>query len=391
MPMSMGAPQEIDLSASSAGDVIDPKVVAQAITDNVETTEETTVSKTTLEGDAKIEVEEDGLQIQNEVKDEIIEDDNIDDKLTGDAPEEEEKKEKPESTVDDDTAEPETFKVLAQHFSDEGILEGFSEEMENTPEAFEEMITATVDKQINDYKESFVNPLSKQFLDYLEADGDPGRFMQLVSGPNYSQISDDALAGNEAVQKQVLRAYYTEQGENPEDIEETIQAFEDAGHLEKRSTLALGKLQTLQDNKMQAEMKQQAAAKQAQTEKVNEYIKTLETDIQGRDEIAGFQLTKKAKSDFFDYITKVDPKTGTTKLLSDSQDQEKQLMMSFFYYNNFKFDKLAKKERSKTAQSLAEKLGRHTDTSGKQKSRKKTPSPTSEGTANLSAMKSMFG
>ncbi len=373
---SLGSASEMDLSAES-GEVIDPKVVSAAIVDNEE-------SKN-LANETLIEDEE--LQIEDDLS------------IGIDSPLEEEEKSKEEEAPkkSDELTTPaeeevETFRVLGQHFNDEGILDGFDEEMENTPEAFESMVSKTVENKIQEYKDNLANPISKQFLDYLENDGDPSQFMQLVSGPNYSQVNTETLSENEAMQKQILRAYYQEQGESAEDAEETIQAFEDAGNLDKRSNVALVKLQKMQQAQMDNEMQKQQQSKADQQQKVEEYIKTLETDINKREEIAGFSLTKKDKSKFFDYITKINPKTGTTDLLTDSQDQEKQLQMSFLYYNNFKFDKIEKKAKAKAAVGLSEKLGRFTDTSRKQASRKKTPAVNGEqGEPNLAAMKSLFG
>ena len=376
IPITMGGAQELDLTAS-AGEIIDPKTVAAAIS------EDTTVSDETLTGVAEIENEDTAIIDETKGDEDEV---SVEDEIVVDTT----KKDKKEN-VEEESAEVETFKVLAKHFRDEGILEGYTEEMENTSDAFQDMVTQTVDKGIQDYKDSFANPLSKQFLEYIENDGDPGQFMQLVSGPNYSQVTEEALQGNEAIQKQILRAYYSDQGDSTEDTEETIQAFENAGNLDKRAKVALNKLQKKQTSQLDAEMKQQQLAKSAQTEQINKYIKTLETDINGREEIGGFPLTKKTRADFFDYITKVNPKTGATGLHTDSQDQEKQLLMSFYYYNNFKFDKLAKKVKSNTTQTLMDKLGRHTDVSRKQTSRKQTPVSKEEGSANLTAMKNLFG
>ena len=383
IPMSMGGASEIDVS-TGGGEVIDPRALATQISE--QNTDE--LSETTIGGDETLPVEEDGLQIK---KDDTTNTDPLDEE-EDEKPEGEEAKpaDKPEGKVKEEAGEAETFKVLGSYFHEEGILEGYEEEMENTPEAFESMITKTVDKRVEEYKDSITNPLSKQFLDFIEDGGDPGSFMQLVSGPDYSQVSTQNVEENDAVQKQILRAYYTEQGEDTADIEDTIQAFEDSGHLEKKAQNALGKLQTLQEGKRKEVLQEQRDAKAAQGVKIQEYISNLETDIKGRDEIAGFNLTKKAKSDFFDYITKADPKTGQTKLHADSQDAEKQLMMSFFYYNNFKFDKLAKKVKSNTTKNLAEMLGRHTDPSQKQTTRKQTPAHES-GTSNLGALKAVFG
>tara|TARA_R110000765_G_scaffold93781_3_gene176762 strand:- start:12910 stop:14085 length:1176 start_codon:yes stop_codon:yes gene_type:complete len=376
--MSMGGASEIDVS-TGGGDVIDPRALASQISEQ----EPDDLSDTSIEGDTSIPTEADELQI---ITDDTTTTDSAD--TEDEKPAKEEKAKPAPSTVDNE--ETETFKVLGSYFHEEGILEGYEEGMENTPEAFESMITKTVEKQVEEYKNSFENPLSKQFLDFIEDGGDPGSFMQLVSGPDYSQVTTDAVGDNEGVQKQILRAYYTEQGEDSADIEDTIQAFEDSGHLEKKAQTALGKLQTLQDTKRKEGLQAQRDAKADQATKIQEYIGTLKTDIQGRDEIAGFNLSKKGKSDFFDYITKADSKTGQTKLHMDSQDPEKQLKMSFFYYNNFKFDKLEKQVKSKTTKNLAEMLGRHTDPSQKQTTRKQTPAQES-GANNFGAMKKLFG
>ena len=236
---NMKGAQELDLTAA-AGEVIDPKTVAQAITDSA-AAEDTPEPGMLMDSAAEImlgEEKETGLQIIDDTKKEKKKEDN--------SIENEDKK-----VIPTGDGEPETFKVLAQHFSEEGILDGFDEEMENTPEAFQEMVETTVQKGINDYKENFVNPLSQQFLEFIENNGDPGQFMSLVNGPDYQNISTDSLDSSEGMQKQVLRALYAEQGETPEDIEDTIQAFEDAGNLERRSKVALGKLQKMQASKVQ--------------------------------------------------------------------------------------------------------------------------------------------
>ena len=77
-------------------------------------------------------------------------------------------------------------------------------------------------------------------------------------------------------------------------------------------------------------------------------------------------------------------------MLTDSQDQENQLKMSFFYFNKFNSDKLDKKAKTNSAKSLQSKLGRFTDTSQKQKTNRSTPVESGGGN-NLGAMKSMFG
>ena len=369
---------EIETS-EAGGEVIDPKAIAEAISNEAKAED-----NLGLEIETEVTPKEDDLTIESN--------DNPDD---NDTPAEEAKpenkavEEKPtEETPATEEEDEGTFRVLGEHFYNEGILDGYSDEMENTPEAFQEMIESTVQKGIDDYKSSLNNPISKQFLDYIEDGGDPGQFIQLVSGPDYTQVTPEFLEENEATQKQILKAYYMNQGESQEDAEETIQAFEDAGTLGKKSKVALDKLQKSQVEHRAGEVKRQQQAAAEQKAKVEEYITALKDDISGREEIAGFKLSKKDRAGLFDYITKVDPKTNQTKLLTDSQDPEKQLLMAFFYKNNFKFDKLAKQVKSDTTKTLMEKLGRTTDSATKQKSRKRTPAPKTEiGSFNSSVLK----
>lgn len=367
---------EVDVTGAPTGEVIDPKEVAEQAA-----AEETTE-------DIK---DETNLEPTDDTDDTSSADDNdddsstegTDDTSTGDAGSDgaEDSKEQEE--------EVETFKVLGKHFSDAGIIDGYDDEMENSEEAFQSMIEKTIENGINQYKESFNNPLTKQFVDYLENGGNAGDFMQLVQGPDYSAIDADGLAENEAAQKQVLQAYLIENGESVDEANETIQAFEDAGSLGKKAASALSKLQASQNKKREEALLTQKQKADEHRKSVQEYVTNLETNINSKEEIAGFKLTKKTKSDLFNYITAVD-KTGETQLMKDAKDPDKQLLMAFFHFNDFNFDKLEKKSKSKATNDLMSKLSRTTDTSKKQTTRTRTKTSKDEPGANLGVMKNLL-
>jgi len=367
--MGSGKVEEVDIAGG--GEVIDPQKVAEAV--SAQAADDALDISIGEEEVIIDENKEEGTDDKSKVKDTLEDDDDPDagkslDKegIKTDHPDD-------QALEGDNTGDPETFKILGEHFYNQGILEGYDAEMENTEEAFQSMVQKTIDKGIEDYKNTLSNPVSKQFLDFVENGGDPGQFYSLVSGPDYSKVTPESLEENEAVQKQILRAYYEAQGETPEEIEETIQAFEDAGSLGKKSNTALGRLQKSQTESRNEAITRQKIAKAEEKQQIDDYLDNLQTNINSKEEIAGFKMTKKTQSDLFDYITKVDPKTGQTKLLSDSQDPDKQLMMAFLHFNNFNFTKLEKKTKSAATTDLMSKLGRHTDTSQKQKSRKQTP------------------
>jgi len=372
-----------ELNLADAGDVIDPRTIAAEAADAAAENFE-------LENEDE-EPERPPLDIIDETgadeSDEIIEDEL---ELKDDELEEKPVAKKEVASTEDE--EYETFKVLGKHFSDEGILEGFEDEMENTPEALQSMVTKTVEKGIEEYKDSFKHPMAKQFLDYLEDGGDPGKFVNAVSGPDYNGLTAESIDGDTTIQKQLLRDQLTQAGETAEDIEDLITAFEDGGQLTKRSGIALKKLQKAQSDKISQTAETQKATRAEQIQNNQKILTDLKEKIDGSEDIGGFPLTKKAKNDFYKYITEVDSKTGKTGLMADSTDPKNQLLMSYLYYNKFDMGKLEKKSKTKAVRSLEEKLGRYTDGSAKQKSRRRAKVVKSEpGQLNTGPLKKMFG
>lgn len=367
--------QEIDVSAPDVENVIDPKTIAAEAAEAAAANHE-------LEKEEEIE-EEDSSKEPAPLN--IIDDTN--------KPSKEDKLEETNAvTSNDSDDEYQTFKVLGKHFSDEGILDGFDEDMENTPEALQEMVSKTVEKGIESYKNSFSSPMAKRFLEYIENGGDPGNFIQTVNGPDYTSINSDQLDGETSIQKRLLQDYLSTQGESEEDIEDMITSYEDAGLLQKRSSAALKKLQKAQVDKHEQTISSQKKAKEEQIAKNQQILSDLKEKITESEEIGGFTLTKKIKNDFYSYITEVDPSTGKTGLMSDSSDPKNQLLMSYLYFNKFNFDKLGKKSKTKAAKSLEEKLGRFTDNSAKQKANRRTKVVKHEpGKLNLGPIKKMFG
>ena len=379
VPTGESGASEIDISSPDTENIIDPKTIASAAADAA----------------AEIDVlenEDDPNKAPMDIIDETDKPDEDEEEPEDVVVEKEETKATKDKKPADDNEDYETFKVLGKHFSDEGILNGFDEEMENTPEALQAMVTKTVEAKVDEYKDSFKHPMAKQFLDYLENGGDPGKFVQAVSGVDYSSIESDTVDGNTTIQKQLLRDQLATQGETAEDIEELITAFEDGGQLEKRSKLALGKLQKAQNDKRAATIDAQKETKKEQITRNKEILTELKTKIDGAEEIGGFGLTKKLKGDFYKYITEVDGKSGKTGLQADSSDPENQLLMSYLYFNKFNFDKLGKKSKTSATKSLEEKLGRFSDPSSRNKSRKRTAAAKQEpGRLNLGPLKKQYG
>jgi acyl transferase domain-containing protein len=364
-----GTATEVNLESEAV--VIDPSKVAAAVA--AEDNHDLDNLDTGIIDDTKKE----------EKKEELEDDDDLD------IPEG--KKDEEKEVEEEEEKEGGLYKDVAKHFYDEGILSDLDEDMEDSPEAFQQMIEKTVEKKIADYKDSFQNPTSKQFLEFIENGGDPSQFIQATSGVDYAKIDPEGVSDDIDSQKQILRNWYADQGEDPQDAEDMIQAFEDSGHLEKRSLTGLKKLQRKQEAAKEELIEQQKVQAATRREDNQKILTKLKTDIDSSDDIGGFPVNKKQKGDFYDYITKVNPKTGKTGLMEDSSDEKNQMLMSYLYFNKFNFSKLEKKAKTKETKNLEATLGRYSDGSAKQKSRQRTKADKSDpGKLNLGVMKKLF-
>lgn len=275
-----------------------------------------------------------------------------------------------------DDEEATIFKTLATEFSDKGLLAELGEDFEDSEDGFAALLDKTVEDKVEAYKESLPK-VAKDFIDFVKAGGDPQQFVQSQTNIDYSRIDPDRLVENEAAQKEIVYNLLVKEGYDADEISEEIADYEDGGLLANKAKRALRKMQSYQQ-KEQADMlerqKQEATAAQERQAKMMEDLKK---DIKSREEIAGFGFkNERQKDEFYDYITKVDRKTGKTQLqLANEADPDAQLKMAWLYFNNFNFSKVEKKAKTKATSELKSKLERATDATSRLKSKRKTSSP----------------
>ena len=263
-----------------------------------------------------------------------------------------------EDTISESDSEVSQLGVLANYLKDEGIVDFDEEEFEDTEEGFQNLIKKQITKGVEKYKED-LPPLAQEFIEYVDKGGDPQNFVKATSDVDVSKIDTKMIDGKENLQKQLVAELMRREGFSQEDILSDIQDFVDGGLISKRATRALGKLKTMQKDTRQDLLRKQEEASQAKEAEYSNFLTSLKDDIETREEIAGFPVAKKAKKDFYDYITKPDRKTGKTRLVMDSEgDEDSQIKMAWLYYNKFDFSKVEKKARSKAASSLKANLER---------------------------------
>jgi cbb3-type cytochrome oxidase cytochrome c subunit len=315
--------------------------------------------------DKRTSKKDDNFKIQNRMNDDEEEEEEEEDEEEEDEDEEEEepqskKKEKKatkkEEEEEDDSNESDSpFKTFASFLHEKGIADYDPEDFEDSEEGLLKMMDTTVKKSIEKYKES-VPKAAKEFLEYLEAGGDPKTYVEKsTSMPNYKALSEEAL-GKESVQKAIIGDWLAAEGYTDEEIEEMVEDFEESGLLEKQAKRMHPKLVKKQENFEGSILEDQKKAREAQIEAHEAYIADIKKTIDAADEIAGFELPTRKKEEFFKYITEAN-KEGKTKLLADIEaDPQAQLKMAWLMYNKFDLSKIEKKVKTKVASKLRDSL-----------------------------------
>tara|TARA_R110002050_G_scaffold116946_1_gene233601 strand:- start:26213 stop:27391 length:1179 start_codon:yes stop_codon:yes gene_type:complete len=255
--------------------------------------------------------------------------------------------------------------VIANFLKEEGIVDFEEEEFDDSEEGFQTLIQNEIKKGIEKYKTD-LDPLAQEFIEYVDKGGNPQDFVKATSDVDFSKIDDKMIDGKENLQKQLVAELMRRDGFTQEEISADIQDFVDGGLIAKRATRALSKLKQMQTKDRQNLLRDQDDKSKQKAKDHQEFLVSLKEDIDTREEIAGFGISKKAKKDFYNYITEVDRKTGKTRLVSDSEaDKDSQLKMAWLYYNKFNFSKIEKKARTKATSSLKANLERASNISTK--------------------------
>jgi len=291
-------------------------------------------------------------------------DDTSKEELSSDNLEIQYKKEIPEGEVTEEQLESEDSEeisqigVVANFLKEEGIVDFDSEEFEDTEEGFAKVIKNEISKGVEKYKED-LEPLAQEFLTFIEKGGDPSKFVKATSTVDFSKIDVKMIDGKESLQKQLVAELMRKEGYSDDEIMEDVKDFTDGGLIAKKAKRALSKLKDLQLKGRASLLADQEKAEETKKEEYQTFLSSLKDDIDSRDEIAGFDINNKSKKDFYNYITKVDRKTGKTRLVTDSEaDQDSQIKMAWLYYNKFDFKHVEKKARTKATSSLRANLER---------------------------------
>jgi hypothetical protein len=287
--------------------------------------------------------------------------------------------ESPETTTSEDSS----LKVFASWLGDKGLVDYDEETFEDSEDGLKKLMSSTVEKEVERYKQSLPEDVHK-LVEFVEAGGDPKQFMDLYY--NQSSWADFKLE-DESDSKAVLKEYLKAQGEDEDEINETLDTYEVSGILEKKAKTALTKLQNAEKSYQEQLVEVQKKYDAEQKELAKKQYEDFKAKLYAKDEIQGFKLTPKMKDNLWDFIMKPD-KTGKTGLQKHNETNENaQFMYAYLAMNDWDMSKLEVKVKNKVNSELASKLSNFKDGRSKLKTGQNDSFSQERSTGNFSAFK----
>jgi len=216
---------------------------------------------------------------------------------------------------DDQEEEVNAFRVFAEMQRENGIIDFEDDEFEESDEWLMTKLSGTVDKKVEDYKDSM--PLEiKYLLDNYEEGVPLTELMNMQSQEQvFESITTDQLESNEGLQKNLVKELLTRSGWSNERIQKKLQRYEDTGVLQEEAEDALASLVEGQKAQKEAYVQQQKQEQQNRVQAHEKWLTDLKGHIGEKEEIIpGFTMSPKDKEAVYKGITKLD-KNGKNEIM----------------------------------------------------------------------------
>ena len=296
--------------------------------------------------------------------------------------EEEESEEGKDKEKDPKASEEENeFSVFAKMLAEKELLDINEDEFEATEEGLMDAFAGTIESRVKEELDLFQKGLpneGKDLLRHLMTGGRVSDFVDTYSTPDVMSLqvrgdSNTAVSNQRAVLKEFLKL----RGDNANEIEETVQDYEDLGKLEKQATKAQERLAHYYESQKQNLAVQQQQINLQREERRKEVITNIQDKVSNSTEIKGFPLSRKVKKDLLSYMTettaKVDGQNGpqyVTKFQADemtaSQDVDDFILRAYLRMTNFSLDGVKKKSKSDLSSKLRDQLQHSKNRTGTQ-------------------------
>jgi hypothetical protein len=209
-------------------------------------------------------------------------------------------------------------------------------------------------------------PDVKEYMNYRVAGGSPTEYFEVAS----KEMDFSNMQVNEkdkGMQRKVVETFLDMQGYEPEEIQDTIQDYEDANLLFKNASRAVKKIAAVQVKQKETLLKtQENEAKTAATQTQQTWKEIGEIINKGK--LRDFTIPEAEKKKFYNWMATPIDKNGRSQRLVDRQkmDQESILAMEFLVYKGLDLSKLINtKATTRQAVNLKTKLKASTQTASR--------------------------
>lgn len=247
------------------------------------------------------------------------------------------------------------------------------EEFEDSIDGLLEFTKTTAQKMAAEQMQNLFNayPDVQEYLNFRAQGGDPKKYFQ-TAAPSVDYSDMEISEGDVMTQKKVVGAYLASQGFEAEEIQETLNDYEDAGILQRHATKALSRMQDMQKKEKNALIEQQRIEAERRQQENDQMWNEIGSII-GQGSLKGITVPERDKKRFFDWMAIPVDREGNSQRSLDraNLDQETLLALEYIVYRGFDLSKLiANQQKTQQAQTLRSKLSKGVSTTSRMKSSK---------------------
>ena len=181
-----------------------------------------------------------------------------------------------------------------------------------------------------------------------------GGNLQTYMSEVYGEVDlDNVDITKESVQKQLVKQALQVQGLSESRIEKRLERFEDMGVLEEEAEDARDYLKEVKESQAQTLLDQQEKAKKKALKEQQDFITSVETELEAMDNILGIPISKAEKNKLFNYMLKP-TSNGVPQYHIDYRDSRRNMIESAYFTMNK--GKLLKKVETKAKSTATKKL-----------------------------------
>lgn len=206
-----------------------------------------------------------------------------------------------------------------------------------------------------------LDPDAQAFIKFKKDGGSTEQFFQAY------QKSTDLPQGNienEDYQDQVIRYQLREEGWDKDEIEDRLEYLTTSGRKKSVAQKYDVKVKAEDEKRKQAVLKQAEETRKAIKAQEDEFKADIQDTLISVEEVGGFRLSPKDKSDILNFLTKKDQKVSDTKSVTSFQkklaevfqDAEKTILLAKLLSSDFDFSSLEKKAQTKKTKEIKTNL-----------------------------------